>query len=329
MDRRGFLFASLGCVVVRPLATEAQQAGKVWRLGVLSSSALPAPSDLTSVALLYKALGDLGYVEGRNLVIERRYAEGKLDRLPALAQDLVEARVDVIVAVATSAIGAARRATQAIPIVMGFGPPDPVALGFVKSLASPGGNITGVTYWAQHGYEAKRLELLKEAAPQAVRIAYLTYPGQSAQPFVEEAKAGAASLGVTLLVVDVQADDYERAFAAVGTGRAGALLVAGTPVFNRDRTRIIALAARYRLPAIYEWRHHTEEGGLMSYGGNLSELYQRVASYVDRLFKGAKPAELPVEQPTRLALAINLKTAKALGLTIPPSLLLRADHIIE
>ena len=281
------------------------------------------------MALLYKALSELGYVEGRNLVIERRYAEGKLDRLAALAQDLVEARVDVLVAVAATAIGAAKNASQTIPIVMGFGPPDPVALGFVKSLAAPGGNITGVTYWAQRGYEGKRLELLKEMAPQAVRIAYLTYPGQTSQPFVEEAKAGAGSLGVTLLVVDVQVDDYERAFASIGAGRAGALLVAGTPVFNRDRTRIIALAARYRLPAIYEWRHHTEEGGLMSYGGNLSELYQRVALYVARIFKGAKPADLPVEQPTRLELAINLKTAKALGLSVSPSLLLRADHIIE
>lgn len=169
VDRRSFLFSSLACAMVRPLTAEAQPAGKVWRLGVLSSSAQPAPSDLGSVAMLYKALRELGYVEGRNLVIERRYAEGKLDRLAALAQDLVEARVDVLVAVATTAIGAARNASQTIPIVMGFGPPDPVALGFVKSLAAPGGNITGVTYWAQRGYEGKRLELLKEMAPQAVR----------------------------------------------------------------------------------------------------------------------------------------------------------------
>ena len=316
-------------LLAAPLAAEAQPAGKVWRLGLLSSSAPPPPSDSGSVASLWRALRELGYLEGRNLVIERRYAEGKLDRLPALARELVEARLDVIVAVAGSALQAARDATQTIPIVMGFGPPDPVAFGFVKSLASPGGNITGVTYWAQRGYEGKRLELLKAAAPKAARVAYLFFPGPTAQPFLEEAKEGAVSLGLTLVIVEVQADDYDGAFAAIRTGRADALLVPGTPVFNRDRTRIIALAARYRVPAIYEWRHHAEEGGLMSYGGNLFALYQRVALYVDRIFKGAKPAELPIEQPTKFELVINLKTAKALGLTIPPSLLGRADEVIQ
>jgi len=328
MDRRAFL-AGAAALLTAPLAAEAQQAGRIWRLGVLSSSAPPSPSDLnTSPALLPKVLGELGYVGGRNLVIEWRYADGKLDRLPALARELVEAPVDVIVAVALSALQAVRDATQTIPIVMGFGPPDPVAFGFVKSLASPGGNITGVTYWAQRGFEAKRLELLREAAPKAARIAYL-FPGQGAQPFLEEAKAGAAVLGVTLVVVEVQRGDYDGAFTVIRNERAGALLVPGTPVFNRDRTRIIALAERHRLPAIYEWRHHAEEGGLMSYGGNLAELYRRVALYIDRIFKGAKPAELPIEQPTKFDLVINLKTAKALGLTIPPSLLARADQVIE
>jgi putative ABC transport system substrate-binding protein len=326
--RRAFLFGSLTAVAA-PRGAQAQRTGKMWRIGVLSSAASPLPSDLGAAPLLLlKALGGLGYVEGQNFVIEQRYAEGKLDRLPALARELVGAGVDVIVAVALSALRAAKDATQTTPIVMGFGPPDPVAFGFVKSLASPGGNITGVTYWAQRGYEAKRLELLRETVPQAARIAFLAVPGQS-NPFVEEARNAASSLGVALLVVEVQADDYDRAFAAMREGRADAVLVQGAPTFNRDRKRIITLAAQHRLPAIYEWRHHVEEGGLIAYGGNLFELYQRVAWYVDRIFKGAKPADLPIEQPTKFDLSINLKTAKALSLTIPPSLLARADQVIE
>jgi putative ABC transport system substrate-binding protein len=328
MNRRAFI-SGAAALLAAPLAAEGQQTEKVYRLGVLSPAAPPVPPDLGSVGLLPKALSELGYIEGWNLVIEWRFAEGKLDRLPALARELVEARVDVIVAVALSALRAAKDATQTIAIVMGFGPPDPVAFGFVKSLASPGGNITGVTYWAQRGYEAKRLELLKETIPRAARIAFLVYPGQPSQTFVQEAQKAASSLGVALVVVEVQADDYDRAFAAMQTGRADAVLVQGAPVFNRDRKRIIELAATHRLPAIYEWRHHSEEGGLMAYGSNLFQLLQRVALYVDRIFKGAKPGDLPIEQPTTFELVINLKTAKALGLTIPPSLLQRADQVIE
>jgi putative ABC transport system substrate-binding protein len=330
MDRRAFIAAAAGGLLAAPLAAEAQQARKVDRLGYLSPAAPPTASDMGSGSnLLLKALNELGYTERRNLVIEHRFAEGKLERLPALARELVEARVDVIVAVALSALRAAKDATQTTAIVMGFGPPDPVAFGIVKSLASPGGNITGVTYWAQRGYEAKRLELLKEMIPRAARIAFLVNPGQPSQTFVEEAQKAASSLGVALVVVEVQADDYDRAFTAMQNGRADAVLVQGAPTFNRDRKRIIALAAKHRLPAIYEWRHHVEEDGLMAYGGNLLELSRSVASYVDRILKGAKPADLPVEQPTKLELVINLKTAKALGLTILPSLLQRADQVIE
>ncbi len=328
IDRRAFVVGGVAAVAA-PVAAAEQRAGRVYRLGVLSPAAPPVPPDLGSVGLLPKALSELGYIEGQNLVIEWRYAEGKLDRLPALARELVEARVDVIVAVAISALRAAKDATQTIPIVMAFGPPDPVAFGFVKSLASPGGNITGVAYWAQRGYEAKRLELLNEAVPKAARIAFLVVPGQPSQTFVEEAQKAALSLRVTLVVVEVQADNYDRAFGAMQTGRADAVLVQGAPTFNRDRKRIIELAAKHRLPAIYEWRHHAEEGGLMAYGGNLADLFRRVVSYVDRIIKGAKPGDLPVEQPTKFELVINLKTAKGLGLTIPQSLLLRADQVIE
>jgi putative ABC transport system substrate-binding protein len=290
-------------VGARP-AAEAQQSGKVYRLGFLSPAAPPAPSDTGFVTTLVPmALRELGYIESENLIIERRYAEGKLQRLSALARELVDARVDVIVAVALSALRAAKVATPTIPIVMGFGPPDPVAFGFVKSLASPGGNITGVTYWAQRGYEAKRLELLKEAIPRAARIAFLASAGAPSQTFVQEAQTAAVALGVTLGVVEVQANDYDLAFASMLAGRAEAVLVQGAPTFNRDRKRIIALAAKHRLPAIYEWRHHVEEdGGLMAYGGNLFDLSRRVAWYIDRIFKGTKPADLPIEQPTKLEL---------------------------
>ena len=328
MDRRRFLLTSLGGVLAAPLGAGAQQAAKVYRLGILSTSAAPMASDVQS-AILPKALGGLGYLEGQNLLIERRYAEGKVDRLPALARELAKARVDAIVAVSPSAIQAAKDATPTIPIVMGFGPPDPVASGFVKSLASPGTNVTGVTYWPQRGYEAKRLELLKEAVPHATRVAFLVVPGQRSQTSVEDVQRGASVLGVTPVVVEVPTDDYVRAFTAAQRGRAAALLVQSAPEFYRDRKRIIALAAKHRMPAMYEWPQHAEDGGLMAYGASLSELYERVASFVDRIFKGGRAAELPIEQPAKLQLVINLKTATALGLTIPPSLLARADQVIE
>jgi len=317
-------------LTLAPIVAGAQAAGKVHRLGYLSSAAAPAPSDLFSGSrLLLRALSELGYDEGRNVVVEHRFAEGKLDRLPALAEELVEARVDVIVAVASSAVRAAKDATQTVPIVMGFGPPDPVAFGIVKSLASPGGNITGVTYWAQLGYEAKRMEVLKEAVARAARIAYLVVPGQFTQTLVEEAQKAASSLGVRLVVAEVKGGDYDRAFTSMRQERADAVLVQGGPTFNRDRMHIIALSAKHRIPAIYEWRHHVEEGGLMAYGGDAVELNRRVASYVDKILKGVKPADLPVEQPTKFQLVINLKTAKALGLTVPLSVLGRADRLIQ
>jgi putative tryptophan/tyrosine transport system substrate-binding protein len=323
------LILALGFALV-PLAAQSQQSGKVYRLGVLSPASPPAPSDRTSVVVVLKALRELGYSEGRNLVVELRYAEGEIDRLPALARELVEFRSDAIVAVGAAGVRAAGDATKTIPIVMGFAP-DAVGFGFVKSLASPGGNITGVSYWVGRGYEAKRLELLKEAVPRAARIGFLVGAYQPGlQTTVEETQKAASALGIKLVVVEVQAGDYDRAFAAMRTGQADAVLVQGTVTFNRDRKRIIALAAKHRLPAIYEWRHHAEaDGGLMAYGSDMFYLSQRVASYVDRIFKGVRPADLPVEQPTKFELVINLKTAKTLGLTIPQTLLLRADQVIE
>jgi putative ABC transport system substrate-binding protein len=310
------------------LAAEAQPAGKVYRLGILSPAPVPDPAVATIPNLVPMALRELGYVEGGNLVIERRFAEGKLDRLRGLAQELVQLRVEVIVAV-SSAIDAAKDATVTIPIVMGFSDDDPVKRGYVASLAHPGGNITGVTLAAGTVLASKRLELLKAALPQAVRIAVLTTgePGSSAQ--VQEAQQVAPALGVTLVVVEVQGTDYERAFATMAAERADALFVLASTIFNRDRQQIIERAAQYRLPAMYEWREQVEVGGLMAYGGSLGELSRRVAAHVDKILKGARPADLPVERPTKFELVINRKTAQALGLTIPPTLLFQADAVIQ
>jgi ABC-type uncharacterized transport system substrate-binding protein len=274
MIRRRAFVAAMAAVMAGAPPARAQQARKVYRLGVLSPATPTAPSDRGFVVnLLPKALFELGYIEGQNLVVERRYAETKFGRLPALARELVEVRVDVIVAISESAVRAAKDATQTIPIVMGFGPADPVALGFLKNLASPGGNITGVTYWAERGYDAKRLELLREVVPHAGRIAFLVAAGSPYVPYVQETEKAASSLGIKLVVVEVQAGDYDGAFATMRAGQADAVVVQGIPTFNRDRKRVIALAAKHRLPAMYEWRHHVEEdGGLMAYGGNLFAL---------------------------------------------------------
>ncbi len=312
------------CVPSAPIGADAQTAGRVFCLGTLVPTA-PAASDGTTRILA--ALRELGYVEGQNLVSDRRYAEGKIERLPSLARDLVQRRPDAIVAVASAAIRATKDATTTIPIVM-WGNFDPVAEGFVASLARPEGNVTGVLIAAEGTLAAKRLELLKDAIPQATRIAAFFHESVP-QAQVRETKRAAASLGVTLVPVVVRGGDYERAFASMRDKRPDALFVAGSTFFVRDRKRIIELAAKHRLPAIYEWPEQAEEGGLMAYGSSLPEGYRRLAAYVDRIFKGAKPGDLPVEQPTKYDLVINLKTAKALGLTIPQPILARADKVIR
>ena len=322
MDRRHFLLTSLAGALAAPLQADGQPATKVYRLGLLSAARFGG------LDVILAALRDAGYVEGRNLAIERRYADGNLDRLPRLARELTQIPVDVIVATGADAIAAAKTATKTIPIVMGF-TTDPVNQGFVASLARPGGNITGVTYAVGPEIAAKRVELIKESVPHATRIAVLSTPESTSQMQVHQASAAVSRLGAELIVVEVRESDYEAAFAAIAAKRANVLSVVGSPILNRDRRRIIALAAKYRLPSIYEWREHVQEGGLMAYGGDISMLYRRVAAYVDRILKGANPAELPVEQPATFVLAINLKTAKALGLAIPPSLLARADQVIE
>lgn len=315
------LFAAL-------LAAETQPAGKIYRLGILSPAPVPALSVATIPNLVPMALRELGYVEGENLVIERRFAEGKLDRLRGLAHELVQRRVEVIVAV-SSAIDAAKDATVTIPIVMGFSDDDPVSRGYVASLARPEGNITGVTLASGTMLASKRLELLKAALPQAERMAVLATdePGSSTQ--VQEAQKAASALGVTLVVVAVQGTDYERAFATMVAERAEALFVLASTIFNRDHKQIIERAAQYKLPAMYEWREQVEAGGLMAYGSSLVALSRRVAAHVDKLLKGARPADLPVERPTTFELVINHKTAQALGLTLPPTLLFQTDAVIQ
>jgi putative ABC transport system substrate-binding protein len=309
-------------LTLAPLVAGAQQAGKMYRVGIL------APVRPVSSLIVVTRLRELGYVEGQNLVVEQRDADGSLDRLPELARELVQLRPDVIVAVGAGTVEAAREATKTIPIVMGF-TTDPVGRGFIASLARPGGNITGIAYSAGPEIAGKRLELITEAVPRAGRVAVLSTREAAAQRHIQEAQKAASRLGVELVIGEVQDDDYARAFAAMVTKRPGALLVLASPILNHDRKQIIALAAKHRLPAIYEWREHVEEGGLMAYGADISAGYRLVAAYIDRIFKGANPADLPVEQPSKYQLVINLKTAKALGLTIPQSILVRADELIQ
>ena len=285
-----------------------------------------APTFLTA------PMRDLGYVEGRNLIVEKRYAHGKFDRLPGLARELVDVPVDVIVAVSTSAALAAKAATKMIPIVF-LSNSDPVAAEIVPSLANSIGNVTGVVIAPGGSLADKRVELLKACVPRATRIALLWLDSPSAGPQLQanETRAAATALGLALDVVVVRDRDYAHAFAAIAALRPSvqALVVGANPAFLRDRKEIIELAAKHRLPAVYEWPRQVKEGGLMSYGANEVETYERVAAYVDRIFKGAQPSDLPIWQPSKLHLVINLGTARALGLTIPQSMRLRADELVQ
>jgi len=281
-----------------------------------------------------QGLRDLGYVEGRNVVIEYRSAEGKYERFPALAAELVALKVDVIVAAgSTPAALAAKQATRTILIVFASAA-DPVASGLVTSLARPGGNVTGLSTVGSE-LVGKRLEQLKQAVPGVSRVAVLWQPQgvlgeRTRKDMLKEADVAARALGVRLQFVEARGPaDFDRAFSDMTRARAGALTVLGSPTFLNERRRLVDLAAKNRLPAVYTVREFVDAGGLMSYGPNLADLFRRAATYVDKILKGAKPADLPVEQPTKFELVINLKAAKALGLTIPQSLLGRADQVVE
>ena len=325
MDRRRFLLTSLAGALAVPPATGAQPAGKVWRVGWLQ----PSPPPSAGHASFRQAMREIGYLEGHNVRFEDRFADGHFDHLPSLAEALVPV-VDVIVAVAPGAIRAARDATKTVPIVMAFSGVDPVKAGFVSSLRRPGGNITGLTMLAPE-LSAKRLEVLKDAVPAAERVGvlgYLANPATTEQ--VNAIQQVARHLGVTMhLALTERPRDYERVFARLGSERVGAVLVLTDTVLSGDRKQIVNTAIKHRLPAFFDFRESAEAGGLASYGVNILDLYRQAARFVDRIVKGAKPADLPVEQPTKFELVINLKTAKALGLTIPPSVLARADQVIE
>ena len=321
-----FLLVALG-VLAAPAAAAAQQTPKTPRIGVLggvSPEASPAPYALP------QGLRELGYVEGQNIALEWRWARGRAERFPELAAELVALKVDVIVAGNSAAISAAKNATGTIPIIMVLAT-DPVGEGFVTGFARPGGNITGLTINAGPEIFGKHLELLKEAVPKASRVAVLWNPNNPTHHLaLRETERAARALRVKLQILEARKpDDFDSAFSAMTRERAGALLVLPEALFVLHRTRIADLAARSRLPAVYGLREHAEVGGLMSYGASLPGQWRRAATYVDKILKGAKPADLPVEQPTRFELVINLKTAKALGLTIPPSVLIRADQVIQ
>ena len=312
-------------ILVAPLISTAQPPGKVFRIGVLSFSVTAGRDH--SLDGLQQGLRELGYVEGQNLALEQRDAEGHSERLPDLATTLVDLRVEVLVALGSAATRAAQRATSTIPIVM-VTSVDPVASGFIASLARPSGNITGVSFVEALG--GKRLELLKEAVPTVSRIAALWNPGNpTTASFLQETQGAAQALGVQLHVLAGPPNDFEGAYTATSSGRAEALIVMPDASFTNHATRIVNFAQRHRLPAIYPVREFVDAGGLMSYASSWTALFPRAATYVDKILKGMKPADLPVEQPTKFELVINLKTAKAMGLTLSPTLLFQATEVIQ
>jgi len=301
----------------------------VFRVGVLRPTAPPLSSQDLLASGIPKALAELGYVEGRNLVVDSRWAHGDLARLPGLALELVQARVDVIVAVSAPAVRTAAAATSIVPVVF-FGNFDPVALGLVPSLALPGGSMTGILVALDGTLAGKKLELLRAAVPNITRVGYLAPPADPSMRLQQqELEPAAKSLGLELVPAEVQGGDYARAFAALAAQRLGALFVGANTAFVRDLAHIISLAAKHRLPAMYEWREQVEDGGLIAYSADRYVLYQRMAAQLDRILKGAKPGDLPVERPSKFDFVANLKTAKTLGLTIPQSVLLRADEVIQ
>jgi putative tryptophan/tyrosine transport system substrate-binding protein len=309
------------------LSVEAQQAKKVPRVGVLW---LYSPAIASPFAEAFRqGLRELGYVEGKSIVIEYRHAEGKYDRLPSLAAELVRLNVDIIVTASTQAAQAGQQATRSIPIVMTV-VSDPVESGLVGSLARPGGNVTGLSLMHPE-LSGKRLELLKEVIPKLSRVAVLSnLSNPIIPPLLRETEAAARAVGVQLQVVEVRGPiELDSAFGAMTRDRAGALVVLPDGTFQNERRRIAALAAKGRLPTMYAWREAVDDGGLMAYGASVPDILRRAATYVDKILKGTKPADLPVEQPLKFELVINLKTAKQIGLTVPQSVLYRADKVIR
>ena len=333
MDRRAFIGSLAGGLLAAPFAAEAQPAGKVYRVGLVFTTAPVAEmSGLHPVHPLVRSFLDelrvLGYAQGRNLVFETRSAEGRFERFREILEGLVSLKVDVLVVNGNSMTHVAKEVTRVVPIVMVF-VNDPAEDGLVATLAHPGGNVTGVTSTAGPQLEGKRVALLKEALPKIRRVAFLGTKSDWEDPFGRSTQAAARALSITLIHAEHTPDEYADAFARIVHDHPDALLVPNTTSNFARRHLIVEFATKNRLPGMGYVRNFTEGGGLMSYGPDFRDQFRRLAVYVDKILKGAKPADLPVEQPTKFELVINLKTAKALGLTIPPSLLQRADQVIE
>jgi putative tryptophan/tyrosine transport system substrate-binding protein len=327
MDRRTFIGGIASGVLTGPLDAFAQQQGKVWRIGFLTNAARPPDGALP--AAFRQALGELGYVDGKNVTYVGRWGETKFERLPGLAAELVGLNVDLLLTTGAPAADAAKGATSTIPIVVVV-PGDADATGLVASLARPGGNITGISDPATE-LTAKRLGLLKEAVPSATRVAVMWNSNDRAMTLrYGEVEKAARVLHVTVEPLGVRGpDDIDGALSTMTRERPDALFVVSDALTNTNRKRILDFVATHHIPAMYEFSLYVQDGGLMSYGPNMDDLFRRAALYVDRIFKGAKPGELPVELPTKFELVIDLKTAKALGLTLPQPLLLRADEVIQ
>jgi putative ABC transport system substrate-binding protein len=326
--RRLWFSALALTLILASHAAEAQPARQVPRIGLITAGSANLPSRVLEA--FRQGLRDIGWVEGQNMTLDVRYADGHYDRMPALAAELVKLKVDVIVAGGTAATVAARNTTKTIPIVM-IGVANPVALGVVTSLARPGGNVTGLAYGVGSESSSKGLELLKEAVPRANRVAVLWSAGNPSGPaMISDLKATASALGLQLQPLGVRGPgEFEGAFAAMARERADALLVISDAMFSRHHASLAELAMKARLPSMHGFREYVEVGSLMSYGTSVDGLFRRAPVFVDRILRGAKPADLPVEQPTQFELVINLKTARALGLAIPQSLVLRAEQVIE
>jgi putative ABC transport system substrate-binding protein len=329
MNKRRKLIAGLGGVLLAgPANAFAQSKDKVWRVGILATRNRPTSVDSDAFGQFVDAMRALGYIEGKNLQIEYRWAEGKYERLPGLAAELVQLKVDVIVAAGAQDIDAARKATSTIPIVMATSP-DPVVSGFARTLAHPGGNITGLTNFTVD-ISPKLFEMLQSMVPKLSRLAVMMNPVNSSHAGVlQSVESAAQKAGVKVLPVEARsAVEIERAFSTMAQAKAGGVLVPRDGFYIQQLDQIAKLAAKHRLPSISGYRQYVEAGGLMSYGQNAGESFRRAATYVDKIFKGAKPGDLPIEQPTTFELYINGRTAKALGLTIPQSLRISADKVL-
>jgi len=330
MISRRKLLLTLGSALAAPLGALAQQLGKVQRIGFLGARLRSTPSNPEIYQDTFtQAMRERGYVEGKNLVIEWRFADGKYERFPGLADELVRMKLEVIVSSNTPSTHALQRATSTIPIVMAS-VGDPVGSRFAASLSHPGGNITGLSLITAEVYP-KQLELLKAIVPALSRVAALANPGTPRGPvFLKSVQAAAQQLGLSILAVEARTpEEIERGFAAMKRERADAVIVHPDSLFIGQLRQIAELAAQNQLPSSYYYREAVQAGGLMSYGPNLADYFRRAATYVDKILKGAKPSELPIEQPTRIHLAINRKTAKALGITVSKEILFRADEVID